>query len=182
MARIPSRKAETGMRWLALGVIALTAQFIIVRGLGPHGAGSPTFSALLVSAHLILVPLLVRNLSFWGIRIMLAGLALNLFVMVANGGLMPVEASSVEAVTGADSTSFSPGHISGTKNRLVRGGDIRAKALADVIVLPVPRPFTRAVSAGDALVALGAVVAYGEVIRRTLCERRNEPLQPETTP
>jgi hypothetical protein len=122
---------------------------------------------LLPVAHLLLLPFLLRNLSFWGIRLVLLGLLLNLTIMFANGGLMPVEGPAVEAVGRHRLEDLDPGSpIPGSKNVLVAPGDGRLMELSDTLVLPVPKPFARAVSVGDLFVFAGVVVAYTEVIRR----------------
>jgi len=145
-------------------------------GLASVGDGREWLPFLLPVAHLLLLPFLLRNLSFWGIRLILLGLLLNLTAMLANGGLMPVEGSAVEAVGRhqvEDLQSGSP--IPGSKNVLVASEDIRLRELSDILVLPVPRPFTRAVSVGDLFVFTGVVIAYAEVLRRTGAWTKHRP-------
>lgn len=142
-------------------------QIALVYGLATVPAGSRWLPLLLPAAHLLLVPVLVRNLSFWGMRLILTGLLLNLAAMLANGGLMPIEASAVQAVGKVPLSELEPGqHIPGTKNRLVAAGDARALLLSDRFVIPAPRPFRAAVSIGDILIAGGVVIACAEVVRR----------------
>jgi len=159
-----------------LGAGALGVQVALIYGLGTMPGGRPWLPFLLPLAHLLLLPFLLRNLSFWGMRLILLGLLLNLTAMLANGGLMPVEGSAVEAVGRhqvEDLQSGSP--IPGSKNVLVASEDIRLRELSDILVLPVPRPFTRAVSVGDLFVFTGVVVAYAEVMRRTGAWTKQRP-------
>jgi hypothetical protein len=145
-------------------------------GVASVGDGREWLPFLLPVAHLLLLPFLLRNLSFWGVRLILLGLLLNLTAMLANGGLMPVEGSAVEAVGRhqvEDLQSGSP--IPGSKNVLVASEDIRLRELSDILVLPVPRPFTRAVSVGDLFVFTGVVIAYAEILRRTGAWTRHRP-------
>src|SRR6185436_12167686 len=72
--------------WLAF--IALGAQWILVRV--PGVAPTPLFGAALLGAHTLLVVCLALNRHLPGIKLALAGALLNLIVMAANGGLMPV--------------------------------------------------------------------------------------------
>lgn len=143
-------------------------QLTLVHGLATVPGGVRWLPVLLPVAHLLLIPFLIRNFSFWGIRLVLAGLLLNLTAMLANGGLMPVEAAAVEAVGRVELSEIEPGeHIPGSKNKLVAPGDTRVRLLSDRLVIPVPRPYTRALSIGDLLVFAGVVTAGVELIRRT---------------
>ena len=160
------------VRWLALGAGALLVQIALIHGLARLPGGVGLLPVLLPLAHAILLPFLLRNLSFWGMRLILVGLLLNLTVMLANGGLMPVEAATVEAVRGPERQDLRTGdHIPGTKNVLVAPGDVRLRQLSDVLVPPLPRPLTRAVSAGDLFVIAGAALAFGEVVSRRASSR-----------
>jgi hypothetical protein len=159
--------ASPGIRWWGLGAGAFLAQAALTYGLGRAEDGRHLLPFLLPLAHLLLLPFLVRNLSFWGIRLVFLGLLLNLTVMLANGGLMPVEGPAVEAVGRDRLEDLDPGSpIPRSKNVLVAPGDGRLMELSDTLVLPVPKPFARAVSVGDLFVFAGVVVAYSEVIRR----------------
>jgi len=113
----------------------------------------------LPAAHILLLPFLLLNLRFIGTRLILAGFMLNLLAMVANGGLMPVEMSAVEAVGKHDNQELIVGdHIDGSKNVLLARDDVRLRGLTDVILLPVPQPFTRAISLGDIAIVVGLAV------------------------
>jgi hypothetical protein len=160
-------QSAIGLRWLGLGVSAFVIQIALVHGLAAAPSGARWLPFLLPTAHLLLIPFLIRNLKYWGMRLLLAGLLLNLTAMLANGGLMPVEPSAVQAVGRVELNELKPGeHIPGSKNRLVADGELRASWLSDRLIIPVPRPFTRAVSIGDIIVAFGVVIAYGEVVFR----------------
>jgi catalase (peroxidase I) len=116
---------------------------------------------------------LLRNLPFWGIRLIFLGLLLNLTAMFANGGLMPVERSAVEAVGRHQVGDLQIGaHIPGSKNVLLNPQDVRLRELSDILVVPIPRPFTRAVSVGDLFVLAGVVITFGEVVRRSEAWKR----------
>jgi len=95
----------------------------------------------LTTADEVLAP---HNFSYWGIRLISVGLALNLLVMVLNGGLMPVNAQTVDAVGRHDVKDLRVGEpIPGTKNVLLNAGDIQIPELSDAIILPLPKPFTK---------------------------------------
>jgi len=143
-------------------------QIALVYGVATVPTGPRWLPFLLPAAHLLLVPFLVRNVSFWGMRLVLAGLILNLAAMLANGGLMPVEPSAVQAVGRVPLSELQPGeHVPGTKNRLLTADDTRASFLSDRFVIPMLGPFgAAAVSIGDFLVAGGVLMAYVEVVSR----------------
>jgi len=156
-----------GIRWLGLGISVFVFQIALMYGLATMPAGVRWLPLLIPTAHLMLIPFLARNLSFWGMRLVLAGLILNLAAMLANGGLMPVEPSAVQAVGKVPLSELQPGeHVPGTKNRLLTAGDTRASFLSDRFVIPMPGPFGAAVSIGDFLVAGGVLIAYVEVVSR----------------
>ncbi len=127
----------------------------------------------LPGAHVLLLPFLLLNVRIIGVRLILAGLMLNLLAMVANGGLMPVEMSAVEAVGKHDDRELVIGdHIGGSKNVLLAREDGRLRGLTDVIVLPVPQPLTRAVSLGDVAIVMGVVVIGASLARPLLRKPR----------
>ena len=156
------------LRWLGLGVAVLLVQAALIYGLASLDGARQWLPVLLPAAHLLLLPFLLRNLSFWGIKLVLVGLLLNLTAMLANGGLMPVEAPAVEAVGRHQVGDLQIGaHIPGSKNVLLNPQDVRLRELSDILVVPIPRPFTRAISAGDLFVLAGVVITFGEVVRRS---------------
>lgn len=155
----------------------LVVQAALIYGLAATPSARQWLPVLLPAAHFLLLPFLLRNLSFWGIRLIFLGLLLNLTVMLANGGLMPVEAPAVEAVGRHQVGDLQIGaHIPGSKNVLLNPQDVRLRELSDILVVPIPRPFTRAVSVGDLFVLAGVVITFGEVVRRSEAWKR-EPSQ-----
>ena len=151
----------------------MVVQAALIYGLASLDGARQWMPFLLPAAHVLLLPFLLRNLSFWGIRFVLVGLLLNLTAMLANGGLMPVEAPAVEAVGRHQVGDLQIGaHIPGSKNVLLNPQDVRLRELSDILVVPVPRPFTRAVSVGDLFVLTGVVIAFGEVVRRSEAWKR----------
>ena len=158
-------------------MVVLLVQVTLIYGLTTVPSARQWLPFLLPVAHLLLLPFLLRNLSFWGMRLVLVGLLLNLTAMLANGGLMPVEGPAVEAVGRHEVRDLQLGaHIPGSKNVLLAEEDIRLRELSDILVLPVPRPFTRAISVGDLFVFAGVVITFGEVVRRSEAWKR-EPSQ-----
>jgi hypothetical protein len=152
------------LSWFFLACFSFVAQLFVTHVIGRTAEAGTLMPILLPAAHLVLVPFLLKNFSYWGIRLISVGLALNLLVMVLNGGLMPVNAQTVDAIGRHDVKDLTVGEpIPGTKNVLLNAGDIRMPELSDTIILPLPKPFTKAISAGDVLVATGAFLALIEI-------------------
>lgn len=74
-----------------------------------------------------------------GVWVMLVGLAANLCVIVANGGLMPMERSTLVSAVGFErADTYTTGKwIAGSKDVLVERGAGRAVALGDGIIVRV---------------------------------------------
>jgi hypothetical protein len=141
---------------IQFAVLSLAAQALVIYGLGTADRSGALVALLLVPAHLLLLPFLLRNFSLWGIRLITIGFALNLLVMSANGGLMPVDSNAVQAVGRHDAATLALGeHIPRTKNVYQDRSQTTLADLSDAIILPVPPPFTRAVSPGDIIITAG---------------------------
>lgn len=128
-------------------------------------------AVLVTGSTLLLAIVIVRNLSVPGMRVVAAGMACNLLVIVANGGLMPVapqslvEARLIEHVDAVALESKRPS----AKDVVLRPENTRFVVLSDWIVTP-PVPRRKVLSVGDAVIAagLGVVVvqAMGDARRR----------------
>ena len=163
-ARTPT---ASGLSWLPCALAAFLSEVAVIYLIGSSQEGRSWMPVLLPAAHLLLVPFLVRNLSFWGARVVLVGLGLNVIVMVANGGLMPVAPPAVEAIGKHNLDELRLGDpIPGSKNVLLEPDQTRAQWLSDAIVIPLPRPYKRAVSVGDLVVVGGVAVTFFELTRR----------------
>lgn len=127
--------------WLAFAGIALQLAPIV---------GTGGIAALLFSFVLLLV-FVVANIRLPGFTLILVGLALNLAVIGANGG-MPVTEHALIASGQADTLNALKEH-GGSKHHLA-GDDERLLFLGDVIA--IGRPIRQAISVGDIWVHLGA--------------------------
>lgn len=88
---------------------------------------------------------------------MLAGLLLNLAVMLANGGWMPISPQNASRLVGAAAISqAAPGERIGPKDVLLQPAEMQLGFLADRFMLPDWSPYQAAFSAGDILIAAGA--------------------------
>jgi hypothetical protein len=99
--------------------------------------------------------------------ILIIGLVLNLTVMVANGGFMPINPQTAERVVGSEKmTSFELGKRIGYKDILLPSSETHLETLADRFLPPVGFPYQVAFSLGDVFIALGAfwILAYQKLI------------------
>jgi hypothetical protein len=121
-----------------------------------HWSGPIYVSTLLLA--------LLGALCNWGLgpaaRLASVGLALNTLTIVANGGVMPVNAAALRMVQGevkvrqvASGRLYSNTHLAGPSTRLL--------ILTDVLPVRLPGGRGNVYSVGDALLALGiATLAY----------------------
>lgn len=117
-----------------------------------------------VPATIAAVPLVLwphrRHLGVW---VIFVGMMANLAVVLANGGLMPIERPSVAAAVGADrAETYAPGAwIHGSKDVLVMAHGGRGVALGDSIVVPLGGRGIIA-SPGDVVILAGVLVLAAE--------------------
>jgi hypothetical protein len=160
------RRPAFPLNWLWLAVLSFVGERIVMHYVSRTDEAATLMPILLPAATLLLVPFLIKNLRYRGMWLILVGLALNLLVMLANGGLMPTDAAAVEAVGVHSVDDLRVGEpIPGTKNILMNRDEIRLRELSDAIILPFSRPFTRAISVGDLIIFPGVIVTFMEVIR-----------------
>ena len=114
---------------------------------------------LLMISYAPFVAFVATNLRVPGLAIAGVGLALNLLVMLANGGLMPVAPESQLAAGHPEGREISVGaRTSAGKGIILPASQTRLALLSDTIVLPrFPRPMI--VSLGDLVMVFG--LAYG---------------------
>jgi len=153
----PARLLELELRAPWAFVVAALMQ-IALMGSGTIGwqVGDIAGGCLHVASYLLLLLGLWLNRHLWGMRLAAIGVLLNLLVIGANGGSMPVDrelavrAGNRRLVEKLDS----PGYWSYRPAT----GETRLRALADVLPLPLlyPRPrFFSPGSVGDVFVTIG---------------------------
>ncbi|HUT15927.1 MAG TPA: DUF5317 domain-containing protein [Anaerolineae bacterium] len=157
-----SALADVPLRYGGLAVAAFAVQvFFIYQTPSQIGVGVWHWHALLlVGSCLLLMATVWVNRHSRGVKLIGLGLLLNLIVMVANGGWMPV---TPEAVIRAGHTDLVPSLASGmriysSKDIILLREETRLWVLSDVLVVPRPFPVPSVFSIGDVLVALGTFV------------------------
>lgn len=155
---------------LALGLMAL--QFAVLRT-----SPDDLPARIVLPLTIALVPLALWPLrDHAGVWVMFVGLLANLAVILANGGLMPIERSTViEAIGEERAAAYEAGEwIAGSKDVLVEDGDGRALALGDSIIVRVGGGGFAA-SPGDLVVWCGLAVLAAEASWRWQRSRRPLP-------
>jgi hypothetical protein len=143
-------------RLKSLWLLLLAGALKLFELAAPDSFLSPVWPFLL-SAQMVSVAIFaVLNIRVAGLGVVLLGSLSNLVVVALNGGYMPVAEAAVFAGGGShDVAAFhSAGHI-GAYTLLTPA--TRLGWLGDTIL--APRPFARALSPGDLVLAVGVVVA-----------------------
>ena len=141
------------LRHLWLVFAAFVPQYIVVRSAAmPDAAAS---IGLIVSQILFLVFALL-NYEHQGMRILMAGAALNLLVMITNGGFMPISPHTASRLISQELLlDISSGSRFGAKDILLLPEHTRFEWLADRFLPPAWSPYQVAFSLGDVFIAAG---------------------------
>ena len=108
-----------------------------------------------------------RHVGLW---VMFVGLVANLSVVLANGGLMPIERSTVASAAGEARAERYPsggGWMRGSKDVLTDAASARALALGDSIVIRIGEGGLVA-SPGDIVIWAGLAILLGEAAVRSI--------------
>jgi hypothetical protein len=154
--------ASLRLRWAGLAVVAFAMQLIDPPGRWPL--------AMLLGSFVALVVFAVANREVPGFRVILAGIAMNAAVIVANGG-MPVSAAALEASGQQHTVEALTDHADASVKHHLAGPDDTLLILADVIALPAP--IAQAISLGD-------IVTYGGVAMVLVLGMRRPRVDPRT--
>jgi hypothetical protein len=163
--------SPAGLPWLWTGVMALGLQLLLVKIVSQEVSETALLVWAIFASHLLLLPFLVRNARYIGVKLIVVGLSLNLLVMAANGGMMPVSAAGIAAVGQQDSAQ--PGErVTGSKD--FYSDSPRLSLLSDRIILRLPNHFVRVISFGDLVIALGTFCALASVSRKLMLSPRTK--------
>lgn len=151
--------------WIAIVAFALQIGDIYWPSTGSAGLLSPRV-LLLMGSYGLLLAFVGLNHHIPGLMLVGVGLVLNLSVMLANGGYMPID---VEALGRAGLEHLALGTEPGarlvaTKDIILPRDQTRLWILSDILVIPASLPFSSVFSLGDVLLALGAFRFFQRVM------------------
>ena len=113
-------------------------------------------AGFLLASHIMLLVFVWINRHRLGMIILICGLALNLTVMTANNGFMPISPQTASRLVSEDILrNVSTGSRFGVKDILLHPQDTRFEWLADRFLPPAGFPYQVAFSLGDVFIALG---------------------------
>ena len=148
------------LSWLGLVLIAVLPQLLVFHSSRTAGWFSDSWAAfILVSSQAALLVFVWVNRRLTGMKIFGLGLLLNLVVISLNGGLMPLAPETAGALfPDLPASTWEIGsRIGRSKNIILPAGETLLAPLSDAVLLPAWFPWTRALSPGDLLIALGVI-------------------------
>lgn len=147
--------ARLSFRWGWVVMVGLLVQLVLFEG--PVAAVVGDLGAILyVGSTALVLAAIVANARVPGVPIVALGAALNLLVIVANGGYMPASAEAY-AVAGIEPPI-------GYSNTRVMAEPALAP-LTDFIVLPSWLPLRNVISLGDLAIAAGTATTIALAMR-----------------
>jgi hypothetical protein len=158
--------------WLLLAAFALQAYLVYVPAGKSEGPHDPS-AWLHIATYILLLAGVWLNRRLPGMVWILAGLLLNLVVIAANGGFMPITPEAVLKLGHADRVaSLEAGQrVHLAKDILLPRNQTRLWPLSDVFVIALGFPLRTAFSLGDILVAVGAFLFLQHTLLRGLTGR-----------
>jgi len=148
---------ELHLSWLA--AVAFVPQWLAFFSAATRPHFSVRSAAVaLVTSQLLLSVFGLANRRHPAFKLLTVGLLLNLTVITANGGLMPISPETIRRLTSDDPDNrWQTGERFGyTKDRILAETDTRFAWLSDRFILAGWLPNRVAYSLGDVLLAVGA--------------------------
>lgn len=172
----PTALASVRLRFLPLPVVAFLIQSTTFVRL--ESVLEPVAPLLHAISLLLMATFLLANLHYRALALVGVGLALNVVVIGANGGYMPVDPAAAErAGFGQIAARL---RTEGTFQKSVSMTEsTRFPFLADVIHLPLPNGPDRLISVGDVFIAAGTFLFIQEAMvtrKRARAMRQDVPV------
>ena len=151
----PYQARALKVKWLVL--VAFLPQLVIAYLPVFHTLLPDWLAAISISASLmVFLAFVLINRKLPGMPILMIGLVLNLIVILANHGWMPISPQTASHLPGgSDLQSYNVGRRFGEKDILLNPQDIHFEILSDRFLLPDWFSYKVAFSLGDILIALG---------------------------
>ncbi len=145
------------LKYLWLVFIAFLPQFLAVYLPATRERVPEAWAALLLPvSQSLLLGFAWLNRRLPGMKVLLLGVALNLTVMAANGGFMPISPQTASRLVPQEVLNdIQPGERFGTKDILLHPQETRFEWLADRFLPPAGSAYQVAFSLGDVFIALG---------------------------
>jgi hypothetical protein len=149
--------------WVAF-LPQFVAAYLPTQHLLPDWLAASSLSASLI----IFLAFVWFNRRLPGMPVLIIGLGLNLIVILANRGWMPIDPQTAGHLIGENAIqSFSAGSRFGQKDILLLPQDMHFEILSDRFLLPDWFPYKVAFSLGDILIALGVFWLLAKPASRT---------------
>lgn len=167
------RLANNSINGIYLFVIALLLRILVwafgLLGFSFHLIYTPF---LIIISYLLLIFVAWHNIKLPGFRYIILGLLLNAFVIIVNGGKMPVliKKGIVE--------NYNASRFIETQTRTIHSlmnNNTLFAFLGDVIAIPKPFPDTSIISVGDIMIFIGLFV----LIQKTMMSEDHMPPEEE---
>ena len=151
--------ADAEIRGTGFAFVAIALQVAAFpSGVLPWNTPGSVARGLWLVSYALLIAMLIRNIRLRGTPIIAAGLLSNLAAILANGGLMPVRPSALEAA----------GRTYSAHNNSVQVVRPHLAPLVDRWAVPHWIPLGNVYSVGDVLIAIGIAVAVVVAMRGTV--------------
>jgi len=160
LAHLPVRNT-----WLILMAFVLQIYLVYVPAGKTQGLTEPA-AVLHIASYVLLLTAIWQNRHLPGITVMAVGVLLNLAVILANGGFMPIEPEAVRQLGHEDRVvSLEPGYrVYKAKDVVLPREQTRLWLLSDIFVIAPPFPIRSAFSPGDVLLSTGVFVLLQRVM------------------
>jgi hypothetical protein len=167
--------ASVQLRWLPLVIAGFALQLLIFTPFGqPPLVTFATLPIYVVSLTLLAI-WVAANWRIPGMALIAIGLALNIAVIAANGGHMPVSPEGARLAGQYEALAADNPRTS--KHMLMASEQVRLWLLSDIIVIPRGVPGASVLSVGDLALTLGiGILCYSTSLRAPV------PAMPVTAP
>ncbi len=161
--------SDLGLRYIWLPVAVFVVQAALLKTpLREFGWALLLTPVMVIATYVVLVGWLLLNRRSPGMPLVLAGAILNLVVIAANGGYMPITPEALERAGHADRILVHEDHtfVAGSKDVVLDTNETVLWPLSDILVIPESVPLATSFSVGDILIAVGVGrLAYAAVRR-----------------